>query len=242
MNISWRKFIIGEDILFTSLLNTQPKNLYNQLDNNIMIPHKYINIAHQYYFGYNLSDINDEFTNLLSLIPRENFQSVTDNTITKEEYSRLYYNKFSEINPDLRKIINEQKSLINMRNSTPTPLLISETAKFLLSIDPNVDLSRLNGVLNNNLRDIRDIINEQIGYLKYESDCQKIFIIVFLNNIPMGGVVIFYNPNYLDIHGSHYIYIQGITKYPIIYLIDTLYPEYTSTWCQTPLRSSGGCL
>ena len=140
----------------------------------------------------------------------------------------MYQNKFSEIHPDLRQLIREQKLLANIRSES---LLKSTTAKFLHSLDPNFNLSRLNIPFDNkiksNLRDIESIINEQWSYLNYELDGMKIFIVVYLNDMPLGGIVIFYNPNYLDIHESHYIYIQGITKYPVIYLIDTLYPEYT---------------
>jgi hypothetical protein len=226
MNITWKSFLIGKDDLYTALNNTTPNNLYNQLDYNTIIPKEYIDLAHEYYFGYNLP-VEDEFNNLLSMIPYSDYLPITENTNAKAEYYRLYQNKFTETNPDLRKIINEQKQLSEFRS----PLLRSTATKFLLSLNPNVDLSKLNNPFNDKIKeglyDIRAIINEQREYLKYETDCTKIFVVVYLNKIPAGGVVIFYNPNYLDDHGSRYIYIQGIAKYPVIYLIETLYPEYT---------------
>ena len=235
--ITWAKFNIGKDSLYYALVNTTPQDLYGQLDGIIQIPDEYIKEARKYYFGYNLPEL--EFENLLSLIPHEKFPQVTDNKIAKEEYARMQFNEFKETNPRLRKILRVQRDLANKN------LLIRETGNVLMSLNPNVDLSLLSvpfsSKLIDQLQDIQDLIREQIYYVtnvngSFNETCEKIFVMVFWRDMPIGGVVIFYNSDYSvlfdktrpDSNGKHYIYIQGITKYPIIYLIDTLYPEYTS--------------
>ena len=228
-HITWTRFDVGKDSLYYALINTTPQDLYGQLDGIVQIPDEYIKEAHKYYFGYNLftQSSKQEFENLLSLIPYEKFPQVTDNKIAKEEYARMRFNKFKETNPRLREILRLQRDLTDRRNKN---VLIRETSNVLQSLNPNVDLSLLNTLPD--LHDIQDLIREQLYYVenagKEAQLCQKIFIMVFWHDMPIGGVVIFYNPNYADSNGDHYIYIQGITKYPVIYLIDTLYPEYTS--------------
>ena len=161
MNITWQSFNIGQDDLFTALYITRPNGLYDQLDFDIKIPDKYIDLAHHYYFGYNLPDINDQFLNLLSLIPGGQFSPITDNTTAKDEYFRLYQDKFIETNPDLKKIINEQKQLAHPGSQ----LLRSETTKFLLSLDPNADLLKLKSPFSEQVKNgvwiINNLIREQ---------------------------------------------------------------------------------
>lgn len=219
-DISWEKFNIGKDFLYYALINTTPADLYGNLDGILEIPQEYIKEAHKYYFGYNLTGMppEKEFENLLSLLPGNEFPQVTDNKIAKEEYNRMRFNKFQETNPKLRKMLEAQQQISLKFNKH---ILLEETSNVLKSLNPAVDLSKLHTFPFDKLRDIQDLIREQIYYVKHIADCQKIFIMVYWRNMPIGGVVIFYNPNYQD----KYIYIQGITKYPIIFLIDTLYPE-----------------
>lgn len=228
-DISYEKFVVGKDDLFDSLQNITPKKLYNQLDYGTIIPDEYIKRAHLYYFGYNLNNLEDEFHNLLSLIPYEtDIQPITDNSKAKEEYHRLNDIKFSETNPGLKKIIKEQLLL-----AKPNEFLINKIKEFLLSIDENADLSKLNKPfdikIRNALREIEDRIRSQKSVLdKQYDDCQNIFVLVYYKNLPIGGIVIFYNMDYRDDNEVPYIYIQEITKYPVIYIMDILYPEYTS--------------
>lgn len=228
MNISYDKIIIGEGIPYRALQNTLQMNLYDELNNNVMIPEEYIRDSHNFYFGYNLENSDDEFTNLLSLVPTWDYQPITDNTIAKSKYEQVFIGQYPKNNIDLERLIKEQSVLANIRSR---PLLVSATSKFLLSLDPNADLSRLDNAFDEKtvriIKDVKEIVDEQLHYIDYEFNCEKIFIVVYLNSMPMGGIVIFYNPDYIDDHGSHYIYIQGITKYPVISLIDHLYPEYS---------------
>jgi hypothetical protein len=48
-DIHTKKFIVGENDIFDALRHTQPKQLYDQFDYNIMIPDEYIEKAHLYY-------------------------------------------------------------------------------------------------------------------------------------------------------------------------------------------------
>jgi hypothetical protein len=213
--ITWSRFDIGKDSLYYALVNTTPQDLYGQLDGIVQIPEFCIKDAHKYYFGYNIFE--KEFENLLSLISGDEFPAVTDNKIAKEEYNRMRFNKFKETNPRLRKILRLQRDLADKHNKN---ILIQETSNLLESLNPNISF---NDKLNSQLQDIQDLIREQLYYVEHEAPCQKIFIMVFWRDMPIGGVVVFYNSDH-----PHYIYIQGITKYPIIYLIDTFYPQYTS--------------
>ena len=227
-DITWTRFDIGKDSLYYTLINTTPQDLYGHLDGIVEIPEVCIKKAHKYYFGYNLSDAPErEFENLLSLIPNDNFSQVTDNKVAKEEYTRMKFKEFKETNPRLRQILRLERDLADRRNKN---ILIQETSNVLQSLNSNVDLSFLNTAfddkLNTHLFDIQNIIREQLYYVEHETvSCQKIFVMVSWRDMPIGGVVIFYNS---DADKKHYIYIQGITKYPVIYLIDTLYPQYTS--------------
>lgn len=52
------------------------------------------------------------------------------------------------------------------------------------------------------------IIREQLDYIKSEEDCKKIFLLIYINNIPYGGVFFFSS----DL--TSYTLIQAIVKYP----------------------------
>lgn len=69
----------------------------------------------------------------------------------------------------------------------------------------------------------RDILREQIDYIldgKEDQTCQIYFIVSLINQIPYGGVFVFYNSAYPDS-----VVMQGITKFLIPGLFALLYPD-----------------
>lgn len=193
MLISYNKYSICNDKILAALLATKPQKLYDHIDHNILILEEHINTAHLYHYGFNLVNTEDELDNLIELAQESKYQNL-------------------DIDHKLRNIITSQLNLFRTN-------IKDEAIKALQNYD--VDLTNLT-INYSELMAIKQIILEQRSYLNCDPDCQKIFVIVYMDDIPYGGIVIFFNNKLKDLHGSKYIWIQAITKYPIAAIISSL--------------------